>query len=83
MTIQIGHADVDMHMRVLMLLAQGMHCDGSPVESGQEGKGLAMLIGDGAASWGAAASSSAVTSPSKLKGQTARGDRAQPKRSFL
>ena len=56
MTIHIRHADVDMHMRVLMLLAQDMHCDGSPVESGQEGKGLAMLTSDGAASWGAEAS---------------------------
>jgi len=57
-----------------------MHCDiCSPVV--KAGKGLAMLTG--ASSWGAAASSSAVTSPSKLKEQTARADKAQPREGVL
>ncbi len=58
-----------------------MHCDGSPVKSGQEGKGLAVLTG--ATAGGAAASSSTVTPPSKLKEQTARADNAQPRDGFL
>jgi len=64
-----------------MLLTWVMHRDGSPVKSGQEGKGLAMSTG--AASLGAEASSSAVISPSKLKGQTARADNAQQERVFF
>ena len=66
-----------------MRLAQHMHCDGSPVKSGQEGKGLAMLTS--AAAWGAEASSAAaaVTSPSKLKEQTARADNAHQERVFF
>ena len=55
--------------RVVMLLTWVLHSDSSPVKSGQEGKGLAMLTG--AASLGAAASSSAVISSAKLKEQTA------------